>query len=128
MTVPTRNAAEVDALDLPGRRLQWLVGNGSLPAESCSACRIRVAPGDKVLPAHSHPNGEEVIYITRGSGRVLVAGDIAPVSPGSVVLFPRGAVHMLHNTSGEEMEVVCFFAPPTGLDNYVAHEGVDFPD
>jgi quercetin dioxygenase-like cupin family protein len=128
MSVPTRNEADVDALDLPGRRLQWLVGNGSLPAESCSACRIRVAPGDKVFPAHSHPNGEEVIYIIRGSGRVLVEGDVAPVSPGSVVLFPRGAVHMLHNTSDEEMEVVCFFAPPTGLDNYVAHEGVDFPD
>jgi hypothetical protein len=49
------------------------------------------------------------------------------VSAGSVVLFPKGAIHMLHNTGDEEMDVVCFFAPPTGLDNYVTHEGVDFP-
>jgi quercetin dioxygenase-like cupin family protein len=81
-----------------------------------------------VRPAHSHPNGDEVIHIIRGTGRVLVAGEIAPVAAGSTVLFPRGAVHMLHNTGTEEMKVVCFFAPPTGLDNYVMHEGVDFPD
>jgi quercetin dioxygenase-like cupin family protein len=128
MSVPTLNERHVDALDLPGRRLQWLVGNGGLDAKNCSACRIRVAPGDKVYPAHSHPNGEEVIYIIRGSGRVLVAGEVSPVAPGSIVLFPQGAVHMLHNTSAEEMEVVCFFAPATGLENYLPHEGVDFPD
>lgn len=128
MSVPTRHESEVEALDLPGRRLQWLVNNGGIAAAHCSVCRILVAPGDKVSPAHSHPNGEEVIYIMSGSGRVLVAGEVAPVSAGSVVLFPKGAIHMLHNTSAVEMEVVCFFAPPTGLGNYVTHEGVDFPD
>jgi hypothetical protein len=35
---------------------------------------------------------------------------------------------MLHNTGSEEMKVICFFAPATGLDNYRLHEGVDFPD
>jgi hypothetical protein len=44
------------------------------------------------------------------------------------VLFPQGAVHMVHNTSAVEMKVVCFFAPATTLDNYRMHEGVDFPD
>jgi quercetin dioxygenase-like cupin family protein len=81
-----------------------------------------------VRPAHSHPNGEEVIYIIRGSGRVLVSGEIASVREGSVVVFPQGAVHMLHNTGTQEMKVVCFFAPPTTLDNYRMHECVDFPD
>jgi quercetin dioxygenase-like cupin family protein len=108
--------------------LSWVVAPDALKADHCSACVIRVAPGDKVRPAHSHPNGEEVIYIIKGSGRVLVAGEVSPVRAGSVVLFPRGAVHMLHNTGAEEMKVVCFFAPPTGLHNYVMHEGVDFPD
>ena len=89
---------------------------------------IRVAPGEKVRPAHSHPHGDEVIYIMSGSGRALVAGEVAPVRTGSTVLFPMGAVHMLHNTGSEEMKVVCFFAPATTLDNYVMHEGIDFPD
>lgn len=128
MPVPALHESDVQALDLPGRHLQWLVSNGGIPAEHCSACVIRVAPGERVRPAHSHPNGEEVIYIISGSGRVLVSGEVEAVKAGSTILFPRGAVHMLHNTGPDEMKVVCFFAPPTGLDNYRMHDGVDFPD
>ena len=128
MPVPALHEDDVDALGLPGRELSWLVAPGALAANHCSACMIRVAPGDKVRPAHSHPNGEEVIYIIQGSGRVLVDGEVSSVRPGTAVLFPRGAVHMLHNTGSEQMKVVCFFAPPTNLENYKMHEGVDFPD
>jgi quercetin dioxygenase-like cupin family protein len=128
MSVPAVHEEDVEGLALPGRELRWLVAPGALAAEGCSACVIRVAPGDKVRPAHSHPNGEEVIYIIRGSGRVLVEGEVTAVAAGTTVLFPRGAVHMLHNTGAEEMKVVCFFAPATSLENYQMHEGVDFPD
>ena len=68
-----------------------------------------------------------MIYIIRGSGRVLVEGEVSAVRAGSVVLFPQGAVHMLHNTGDEEMKVVCFFAPATKLDNYKFFEEVEFP-
>lgn len=128
MSVPIVHEDDVEALGLPGRQLSWLVAHGALQADHCSACMIRVAPGDRVRPAHAHPLGEEVIYIIRGTGRVLVAGEVSPVRAGSTVLFPRGAVHMLHNTGTEEMKVVCFFAPATGLQNYEMHDGVDFPD
>lgn len=128
MSVPVIHETDIEELDLPGRHLRWVVSPDGLAAESCSACVIRVAPGDKVRPAHSHPLGEEVIYIVSGEGRVLVAGEVAPVRAGSVVLFPRGAVHMLHNTGAEEMKVMCFFAPATGLENYKMYEGVDFPE
>lgn len=126
--MPVIHEQDVDALDLNGRRLRWLVAPSGIKADHCSACVIVVPPGERVRPAHSHPNGEEVIYIVCGSGRVLVGTEVSPVREGSAVLFPRGVVHMLHNTGSVEMKVVCFFAPPTGLDNYVMHEGVDFPD
>lgn len=126
--VPAIHEHDVDALELTGRRLRWLVAPDAVAAQHCSTCVIVVPPGERVRPAHSHPNGEEVIYIIRGSGRVLVGGEISPVRAGTAVLFPQGVVHMLHNTGAEEMKVVCFFAPPTGLDNYVMHEDVDFPD
>ena len=112
----------------PFGEARWLVAEDRIQSKYSSVCVIRVAPGDKVRPAHSHPQGEEVIYIISGSGRVLVEGEVAQVRAGSTVLFPQGAVHMLHNTGTEEMKVVCFFAPPTSLDNYKMHEGVDFPD
>jgi len=128
MSATVIHESDIPELDLPGRHLRWVVSPEGLPAASCSACVIRVAPGDKVRPAHSHPHGEEVIYIMRGEGRVLIAGEVSPVRTGSVVLFPRGQVHMLHNTSAEEMKVVCFFAPATNLENYKMYEDVDFPD
>lgn len=130
MSASVIHEGEAEVLDLPGRQLRWVVSDKphTLHAAHCSACVIRVPPGEKVRPAHSHPNGDEVIYILSGSGRVLVSGAVEAVAPGTTVLFPQGAVHMLHNTSAEEMKVVCFFAPPTGLENYQMHEGVDFPD
>jgi quercetin dioxygenase-like cupin family protein len=128
MPVPAIHEDDVERLGLPGRELRWLVAPGAVKAEECSACVIRVAPGDKVRPAHAHPNGEEVIYIVRGSGRVMVGGDVTAVKAGTTVLFPRGVVHMLHNTGDEEMKVICFFAPATSLENYQMYEDVDFPD
>lgn len=128
MTVPAMHEDDADEVGLLGRQMRWLVSNDTLKANNCSVCVIRVAPGEKCRPAHSHPNGEEVIYIIEGSGRVLVSGEVRSVSGGTAVLFPQGAIHMLQNTGSEEMKVVCFFAPATGVDNYQLHEGVDFPD
>jgi quercetin dioxygenase-like cupin family protein len=128
MSMLVLHETDVEELDIPGRRLRWLVADDRLKAENCSACVIRVAPGNKVWPAHSHPDGEEVIYIMTGSGRVLIDGDVSPVIAGSMVLFPQGKPHMLHNTGDDEMKVVCFFAPATSLANYKIHEGLDFPE
>ncbi|MGD1072683.1 MAG: cupin domain-containing protein [Bryobacteraceae bacterium] len=127
MSVPTLHENDVEGLDLPGRNLRWLVNAELLGAKHLSACVIKVAPGETVRPAHSHPNGEEVIYIITGSGRVMIEGEVAPVREGSVVLFPQGKVHMLQNNGQTEMKVVCFFAPATNLDNYKFYENVEFP-
>lgn len=127
MSVPTIHETEVEELDLPGRHLRWLVSPELLNAQHLSVCVIRVAPGETVRPAHSHPHGEEVIYIIKGAGRVLVNGEVSPVREGSAVLFPQGQIHMLQNSGSEEMKVICFFAPATNLDNYKFFEGVEFP-
>ena len=117
----------VEALDLPGRRLSWLITKELVGAEHCSMCLITVAPGQTVRPAHSHPNGEEVIYIISGSGRVLIDGDVYAVCAGCAVLFPQGHVHMLQNSGDEDMKVACFFAPPSSLDTYKFFDDIDFP-
>ena len=127
MAVKVIDEEIVEELDLPGRHLRWVITAENAGAQYCSMAVIRVAPGQKVFPAHSHPSGEEVIYILSGHGRVLVNGEVATVKTGSTVLFPQGEVHMLQNLSEVEMKVACFFAPPAGLKNYEFFEGVDFP-
>jgi quercetin dioxygenase-like cupin family protein len=122
------NENDVEVLDLPGRRLSWLITADAVGAEHCSMCMIRVAPGQTVRPAHSHPNGEEAIYVISGSGRVMIDGRVYPVRAGSAVLFPQGQVHMLRNSGTEEMKVACFFAPPSSLDTYKFFDDIDFPE
>jgi len=127
MKVPVVNEKDMEVLNLPGRNLRWLITKDSVDAVHCSMCMIQIAPGQTVKPAHSHPNGEEVIYIISGSGKVMVDGNVETVSAGCAVLFPQGKVHMLSNTGDEEMKVVCFFAPPSELKTYKFHDGVEFP-
>jgi quercetin dioxygenase-like cupin family protein len=128
MTLPIVDENSIEPVDLPGRLLRWVVTPENVGAQHCSMCMIQVAPGQTVRPAHSHPNGEEIIYIVRGSGKVMIEGVVEPVKQGSTVLFPQGKVHMLRNTGSEEMKVVCFFAPATNLDNYKFFDDVEFPE
>src|SRR5262249_53643045 len=127
VSMPLVNENDVEELDLPGRHLRWVVTTENANAQHCSMCVIRVEAGEKVRPAHSHPHGEEVIYILPGSARILLDGAIEQVKAGSAVLVPQGAIHMLQNTGAEEMKAACFFAPGTKLENYVFFEDVDFP-
>jgi quercetin dioxygenase-like cupin family protein len=127
VSVPKIHESEAVEHDLPGRRLRWLVNGGGIEARHASLCVIQVAPGETVRPAHSHPDGEEIIYILSGSGRVMVDGAVDRVEAGSVVLFPQGAVHMLQNNGAEEMKVACFFAPAADFSSYRFFDEIDFP-
>jgi quercetin dioxygenase-like cupin family protein len=127
MTLPIVDEKTIPSLDLPGRHLRWLVTRDSTSAQHCTMCVIQVQLGQTVRPAHSHPNGEEVIYIVQGSGRIMIDGVVEPVHEGCAVLFPQGSIHMLQNTGGNEMKVACFFAPPSDLSTYRFFDDVEFP-
>jgi quercetin dioxygenase-like cupin family protein len=128
MTLPIVNENNIEAIDLPGRSLRWIVTKENTNARHCTMCVIQVQPGQTVRPAHSHPNGEEVIYIVQGSGRVMIDGVVEPVHEGCAVLFPQGSIHMLQNSGDTVMKVACFFAPPSDLGTYRFFDDVDFPE
>ena len=128
MKLPIVDEANVEALELPGRQLRWVITNENSGAKHCSMCVIEVQPGQTVRPAHSHPNGEEVIYLLSGSGKVYIEGVVEPVKAGCAVLFPKGSVHMLRNSGTTTMKVACFFAPPSDLSTYKFFEDVEFPE
>jgi len=113
---------------VPGRFLRWIADGKTLQPSYLSSCVMRVLPGETVRPAHSHPDGEELIYVISGVGKVAVDGEVARLRPGTAVLFPKGSVHMVRNSGTEEMKVICFFAPPADLGTYVFHRDVQFPD
>ena len=128
MKLPIVDETSVEAHDVPGRSLRWVITKDNTNAQHCSMSVIEVHPGQTVRPAHSHPNGEEVIYILNGTGRVMIEGVVEPVKGGCAVLFPQGSIHMLQNTGQDKMKVACFFAPPSDFSNYKFFEEIQFPD
>lgn len=128
MALQIVDESTVEEIPLQGRHLKWVVTKENAGAQFCTFAVIRVAPHSRALPAHSHPAGEEIIYILNGHGRVLIDDEVAPVKAGCAVLFPQGKIHILENLSDEEMKVACFFAPPAGFENYQMFENIDFPE
>ena len=58
----------------------------------------------------------------------MIDGEVGVVREGTAVLFEQGKIHMLRNTGDEEMKVICFFAPATGVENYKMYEEIEFPE
>lgn len=112
----------------PGRFIKWLASAKILDAKKMSVCMVRLLAGETVTPPHSHPNGEEFIFILEGTGRVMVDKEVSPLEAGDGVLFPQNSIHALQNNGTEELKVICFFSPPADPSVYEYHEGIDFPD
>jgi quercetin dioxygenase-like cupin family protein len=125
--LPIVDETSIEALNLPGRDRRWIITKENVNAQHCTMCMIEVSPGETVRPAHSHPNGEEVIYIIQGNGRVMIDGVVEDVKQGCAVLFSQGSIHMLQNSGDEQMKVACFFAPPSYLGTYKFFDDVEFP-
>ena len=120
--------SEVEEKRVPGRFIRWIADGKTMQPKFLSSCVIRVLPGETVQPAHSHPEGEELIYIITGRGEAWVDGEIEPMQEGTAVLFEQGKPHMIRNVGDEEMKVICFFSPPTGLENYKMYEDAEFEE
>ncbi|MBQ0059602.1 MAG: cupin domain-containing protein [Lachnospiraceae bacterium] len=126
---PVIHETDVTEKAVPGRYLRWVVDKTSdegLDGQYCSCVIMRVEPGKTVTPAHSHPNGEEMLYIISGHGKTYIDGKIYSFEAGSVVMFEQGKIHIVRNTGDEELKVACFYGPATSLDEYEFHPEVDF--
>ena len=83
-----------------------------VPALSCG---LYVLPAGSVDPQKPHTE-DEVYYIIRGRGVIVVEGKDQPVEAGSIVFVPAGDVHRFHSIT-EELQVLVFFAPAEGRND-----------
>jgi mannose-6-phosphate isomerase-like protein (cupin superfamily) len=61
-------------------------------------------------PDHFHTY-DEVVFVLEGDGVLHIAGETAPLRPGSAVHLPARLVHCLENTGPGEMQVLGVFRP-----------------
>ena len=111
-----------------GRTVFWIQTPETTGGKYSSVCTCVYDPGARAYPAHSHPDGEETVYVISGAGKVKIGEEIFSIEPGSVFLFPQGVPHMGWNSGGEPMHIVCFYAPVEKATGYAFHEEFDFPE
>lgn len=73
---------------------------------------LYVLPAGGVDPQQPHTE-DEVYYVIRGRGQIMVAGEDRPVQAGSIVYVAKGDEHRFH-TIEEELQLLVFFAPAEG--------------
>jgi len=73
-----------------------------------------IPPGGRhVQELHVHPNAEELVVVTTGTGRATVGKEEHDLAPGDVLYVPPSVDHEVRNT-GNEMLGVIFINVPTG--------------
>lgn len=108
---------DVPKINLPGRTCQVMVGSNNLIAENITFGIAKVPPFEKMSP-HMHEKEEEVIYIIKGYGYVVVNKKKEVVEPGSTIFLPKGSEHFIHNQSADTMKFIFAFSPPVKVGAY----------
>lgn len=103
-------AEEVKPSRFPWGAVRWLC-HGRLAADAEMTFGIvTILPGES-LPAHSHENCEELMYLIRGELEHTVEDSATHVGPGTLVRIPRGACHSSANTGAENaVTITCYSA------------------
>ena len=124
--VSTEN--EGDLKKFEGRDVIWVQTPEHTGGQYSSVCIVIYKPGARAYPSHSHPYGEETVYIISGAGKVKIGEKIFDLKPGSLALFPQGVPHMVWNNGNQPLKLCCFYAPSANAIEYEWHEEFDFPE
>ena len=89
--------------------IQWLVSSDNAASDSLSLGRITIAPGGS-LPAHQHPNCEEVFYVLSGQvEHSLPQGGSVTLNAGDSIVLPAGGAHEATNCGDVEAVAIAVF-------------------
>lgn len=92
-------------------------------AEMLGYAVIRLQPGKRAWPYHSHHTVEEMFFILSGCGTLRHAGEEIPIRAGDFICSPADPdqPHQIVNTSDEELRYIA-------LGNQAATDIMLYPD
>jgi mannose-6-phosphate isomerase-like protein (cupin superfamily) len=82
--------------------------NSAIRNQSLAEARL---PGGSSTQEHYHVKTEEIYYITHGTGRIRIDGEIHEVRPGDAIVILPGKKHKLWNTGKGALRLLCCCAP-----------------
>ena len=117
-----KNLTEVPAFTTKdGSEIRELLAhrNSAIRNQSLAEARLPVGASTQ---EHYHPKAEEIYYITHGTGRMRIEGELRDVKPGDAIAIPPGKKHKLWNTGTETLRLLCCCAPAYEHDDTVITE------
>lgn len=82
--------------------------NSNMRSQSLAEARLKTGGATQ---EHYHKRTEEIYFITHGTGRIQIDGELREVRSGDAIAIPPGARHKLWNTGKETLRLLCCCAP-----------------
>ncbi|MFO1499075.1 MAG: cupin domain-containing protein [Verrucomicrobiota bacterium] len=83
--------------------------NSNIRQQSLAEARL---PAGGSTQEHYHTLTEEIYYITHGTGRIRIEGELREVRVGDAIAIPPGQKHKIWNTGPDTLRFLCCCAPP----------------
>ena len=82
--------------------------NSAIRNQSLAEARL---PVGSATQEHYHAQTEEIYFITHGTGRIRIDGEVREVRVGDAIAILPGKKHKLWNTGNEPLRLLCCCAP-----------------
>lgn len=82
--------------------------NSVIRNQSLAEARLEVGASTQ---EHYHKRTEEIYYITHGTAKIRIEGEMREVGPGDAIAIPPGQRHKLWNTGNQQLRLLCCCAP-----------------
>jgi mannose-6-phosphate isomerase-like protein (cupin superfamily) len=93
-----------------GSEIRELLAHRNSAIRNQSLAEARLPAGGATLE-HYHPHTEEIYYITHGTGKIRIEGEVRDVAVGDAIAILPGQRHKLWNTGAEPLRLLCCCAP-----------------
>ncbi len=93
-----------------GSEIRPLMDRTTSDVERCSLAEELLPPGHAV-GKHYHLETEELYYILKGTGEMMIDEERRAVGAGDCILSPRRAIHAIRNTGAAMMCLLLISGP-----------------
>jgi len=94
---------------------EWLCRSDVVPNEELLMVRANMEAGFS-HPFHTHPTREEIIYILSGRAEQWIGREHRVLSPGEMVLIPKGEPHGTYNPFRERLVFLAILSPAKAVE------------
>jgi mannose-6-phosphate isomerase-like protein (cupin superfamily) len=120
MTILNRDEAQ-PFTTADGSTIREFLNAGNSGLKNQSLAEATLAPG-QATTTHFHPLAEEIYFITRGSGVMLIGDETRSVGVGDAIAIPSGQTHKIWNEGNEDLVFLCCCAPAYSHEDTVLVE------